>query len=58
MHVYFLYRNTNSNSKNTNSNSNKILLYKDFRNSLNSELLKKVKISTNDKLINVLLNRY
>ena len=44
--------------KNTNSNSNKILLYKDFRNSLNSELLKKVKISTNDKLINVLLNRY
>ena len=45
-------------SKNTNNNSNKILLYNDFRDSLNSELLHKVKISTNDKLINVLLNSY
>ena len=41
-----------------NNNSNKILLYNDFRKSLNSALLNKVKISTNDKLIKALLNNY
>ena len=41
-----------------NSNSNKILLYNDFRKSLNSALLNEVKISTNDKLIKALLNNY
>ena len=45
-------------SKNTNNYSNNILLYNDLRNSLSSELLSKVKISTNDKLINGLLNSY
>ena len=41
-----------------NNNSNQILLYNDFRKSMNSALLNKVKISTNDKLITALLNNY
>ena len=44
--------------KNIKSDANQILLYNDFRYSLNSELLNKVKISTNDKLINALLNNF
>ena len=44
--------------KNDNENSNKIQLLNDFKNILNSEILKNAKISINDKLMNAIIDSY